>query len=59
MIFKIVLKEDKCNKNLEVMTTCCFTVGAPPPSVWTFLGQYFLKAISPIKNNHNYLNVNV
>ena len=29
MIFKIVLKEDKCNKNLEVMTTCCFTV---PPS---------------------------
>ena len=28
--------------------------GPPPPSVWTYSGQYFLKAISPIKNNHNY-----
>ena len=46
----VILRDALFKRTLDFFQTG----GGPPPSVWTSSGQYFLKAISPIKNNHNY-----
>ena len=51
IFYRLKLRDALFKRTLDFFQT---GGGPPPPSVWTSSGQYFLKAISPIKNNHNY-----